>query len=200
MTKTFITITHLEEYNAFRFISPGTELMLRKEPNEYDDETIAVFSVKGSRYGYVANSSGTVARGTHSAGYIYRDFEQEAACMVRFVLENVAIAELLIEEAPFSEYLSQNRDQHFVNASGEERKKVLEYLKENGFSVDNESCTEEEILHSPFPIGVKVSTKKIFAISGAAMAGAAASSDMIFTAEHFMKMFQKLHNRNNENE
>lgn len=95
MEKTYITITHLDEYNASRFAKPGSELILRKEPNEYDDETIAVYSAKGSKYGYVANSSSTVARGTHSAGYVYRDFADETTCVVRFVLDDVAIAELI---------------------------------------------------------------------------------------------------------
>ena len=94
MVKTFITITHLNDYDAPRFLYPGSELTLKKEPNEYDDEAIAVYSAKGSKYGYVANSSNTVARGTHSAGYIYRDFEQETTCIVRFLLDGAAIAEL----------------------------------------------------------------------------------------------------------
>ncbi|MBR2677747.1 MAG: hypothetical protein IKE28_12695 [Solobacterium sp.] len=193
MEKTYITITHLDDYDASRFLYPGSKLTLKKMPNEYDDEAIAVYSEKGSKYGYVANSSSTVARGTHSAGYIYRDFEQEITCIVRFLLEDVAIAELSDpEDSPYSEYLKQHRDQHFVKASGEEREEVLDYLKENGFTVDEERFTEEEILNSPFPIGVEMSTKKVFLISGAAMAGAAASKDMIFTAEKFMEMFQEL--------
>ena len=98
MEETYITITHLDEYNASRFAKPGSELILRKEPNEFDDETIAVYSAKGSKYGYVANSSSTVARGTHSAGYIYRDFDQECACIIRFRLDDTAIAELVTEE------------------------------------------------------------------------------------------------------
>ena len=93
MEKTFITITHLDDYDASRFLYPGSKLTLKKTPNEYDDEAIAVYSEKGSKYGYVANSSRTVARGTHSAGYIYRDFDQEIACVVRFRLDDVAIAE-----------------------------------------------------------------------------------------------------------
>ena len=97
MTKTFITVTHLDDYNAAGFCNPGTTLILKKVPNEYDDEAIAVFSEKGSKYGYVANSSSTVAHGTHSAGYIYRDFDQECACIIRFRLDDTAIAELIKE-------------------------------------------------------------------------------------------------------
>ena len=86
MEQTFITITHLDDYDASRFLYPGSKLTLKKTPNEYDDEAITVYSEKGSKYGYVANSSSTVARGTHSAGYIHRDFEQETACIVRFLI------------------------------------------------------------------------------------------------------------------
>ncbi len=98
MPKTFITVTHLDDYNAAGFCNPGTTLILKKVQNEYDDEAIAVFSEKRSKYGYVANSSSTVARGTHSAGYIYRDFDQECACIIRFRLDDTAIAELIKEE------------------------------------------------------------------------------------------------------
>ena len=97
MEKTYITITHLDEFMASEFIKIGDVLTLKKQPNSYDDETILVLSEKGTKYGYVANSSGTVAHGTHSAGYIYRDFDQEAGCVVRFRLEDVAIAEIVNE-------------------------------------------------------------------------------------------------------
>ncbi len=36
--KTQITITHLEEYNALRFVKQGADSILRKEPNEDGDE------------------------------------------------------------------------------------------------------------------------------------------------------------------
>lgn len=52
MTKTYITVTHLDDYNAAGFCNPGTTLILKKVQNEYDDDAIAVFSEKGSKYGY----------------------------------------------------------------------------------------------------------------------------------------------------
>ncbi len=99
MEKTFITITHLDDFMASDYANPGTRLILKKEPNEYDEESISVYSTKGTKYGYVANSCSTVARGTHSAGYIYRDFDLETACVIRFRLEDVAIAELVAGNA-----------------------------------------------------------------------------------------------------
>lgn len=98
MKQTFLTITHLDDYMASSFVHPGDTLILKKEPNEYDDEAIAVYSLNGAKYGFAANSASSVARGTHSAGYIYRDFDQEAKCIVRFRLEDTAIAELVSEE------------------------------------------------------------------------------------------------------
>ena len=193
MEQTYITITNLDDFGATSFVNIGDVLTLKKQPNSYDDETIVVFSEKGTKYGYVANSSATVAHGTHSAGYIYRDFDHEIKCRVRFRLDDIAIAELLDpDESLFNKYLDQHRDQHFVKASGVERKEVLDYLKENGFAVDEERFSEEEIVNSPYPIGVEISKKRIFLIRGAAMAAAAASSDMIFTAEKFIAMFQEL--------
>lgn len=110
MVKTFITITHLDDYNASGFANPGTVLRLKKEPNEFDDETIVVYSEKGTKYGYVANSSSTVARGTHSAGYIYRDFEKDTKCIVRFRLEDVAIAELVDVAEQNSETIEEHAE------------------------------------------------------------------------------------------
>ena len=98
MTGTFITISHLDDYMASNYANPGAELILKKEPNEYDDEYITVYSAKGAKFGYVANSCSTVARGTHSAGYIYRDFDQGTKCIIRFRLDDIAIAELMQDE------------------------------------------------------------------------------------------------------
>ena len=75
---------------------PGRAFALKKDhDNLYDDEAIAVYTPKGVKAGYVANSVGTVARGTHSAGYIYPSFEEEAQCIVRFVTAECAVAELV---------------------------------------------------------------------------------------------------------
>ncbi len=95
MEKTYITITHLDEFYAAERLMPGTVLTLKKEPNSYDDESISVYSSRGSKCGYVGNCCDTVAVGTHSAGYIYRDFERTAECVVRFRQDCTAIAELI---------------------------------------------------------------------------------------------------------
>ena len=95
--KLFITINHIEDYNGFSAIRPGKKMLLRKEPkNYYDEEAIAVFTEHGVRCGYVANSTHTVASGTHSAGYIHHLFPEESSCEIRSITEEIAIAELIL--------------------------------------------------------------------------------------------------------
>ena len=105
MEQTFITISHLDDFMSEEFMEPGAAFSLVKEPNCYDEESISVYSGRGVKCGYVANSWNRVARGTHSAGYISRDFKKKASCIVRFRTENIAIAELVLidETQPESE-------------------------------------------------------------------------------------------------
>ena len=103
MENTFITITPLDNLELTDYVKPGERMILKKTPDEYDEEAITVYSSNNKKYGSVANSSNTVVRGTHSAGYIYRGFYQEIRCVVRFVLDKVTIAEVLLEEADMEE-------------------------------------------------------------------------------------------------
>ena len=49
MEKTYITITHLDEFMASEFLKIGDVLTLKKQPNSYDDEAIIVLSEKGTK-------------------------------------------------------------------------------------------------------------------------------------------------------
>lgn len=93
----YITLNHMDEFMDYpSFIKVGQELKLEKQKdNAYDDEAI-VASKDDCKCAYVANSVSSVVRGTSSAGRIYDQIEDEARCIVRFVLmeEGVAIAEL----------------------------------------------------------------------------------------------------------
>ena len=91
MEQTYITIGHLDEFHSMELVKPGMNLILRKEQNAFDDECIGVYSENGAKYGYVSNSTNTVARGTHSAGYIYRDFQEKTECTVMFQFDCIAI-------------------------------------------------------------------------------------------------------------
>ena len=93
----YITIDHLDDYSPMGYtrFRTGQQLKLQKEKdNCYDDEAIAVFDDNGSKAGYVANSVSTVARGTFSAGRIYDRLEDDDSCVVRFITEDVLIAEI----------------------------------------------------------------------------------------------------------
>ena len=91
----FITVNHLEEFGGLTRIRTGDKLILKKDPcNCYDDEAIAVYTVNGSKCGYVANSVHSVARGTNSAGRIYDKIKDDAECMVRFMTDEIIICQL----------------------------------------------------------------------------------------------------------
>ena len=92
----YITIVMKEEKDMMRMPRPGEKILLKKDfMNEYDDEAIAAYNLHKVRFGYVANSVYTVARGTHSAGYIYRDLKDEGTARVCFSLEGKIIARIL---------------------------------------------------------------------------------------------------------
>lgn len=92
----FITITGIDQFMGFESIKVGQEFLLKKEiDNPYDDESILVENEKGVHYGRVANSVDSVARGTHSAGYVYESIKENTKCKIRFITENNAIAELV---------------------------------------------------------------------------------------------------------
>lgn len=92
----YITIAGIEHYMGIESMKINQEFFLKKDiENVYDDEAIEVINDKGCRYGYVANSVSTVARGTHSAGYIYENIKNNTKCVVRFILEGSCIAEVI---------------------------------------------------------------------------------------------------------
>ena len=94
--KMFITIDHTEDFGGTTHLRAGDKLTLRKDhDNIYDDEAIAAFGRHETKCGYVANSVGTVARGTLSAGRLYDRIEEEGTCEVRFILEDCIIAEMI---------------------------------------------------------------------------------------------------------
>ncbi len=96
MEKTYITIVGSEHYQGSHVFRPGMKLKLVKDhKNRYDDEAVCAYSDMDVRYGYVANSVHTVARGTHSAGWLQHCFDEECFCIVRFIVDDVVIAELI---------------------------------------------------------------------------------------------------------
>ena len=91
----FITITNIKEYIEMGMIKIGEVLHLKKElENAYDMEAILVEDKNEIPIGYVANSVNSVAKGTHSAGYIYQSFKDSILCTVKFIYHDMIIAQL----------------------------------------------------------------------------------------------------------
>ena len=91
----FITITNIKEYIEIGMIKIGEVLHLKKEPdNAYDMESIMVENKNEIPIGHVANSVSSVAKGTHSAGYIYQSFKDSILCTVKFIYRDMIIAQL----------------------------------------------------------------------------------------------------------
>lgn len=92
----FITIVEANCYLGVDSLYIGQELVLIKEPdNKYDAESIKIKTETGATCGYVANSIDSVARGTHSAGYIYNSIKEKQKCKIEFIVGETAIAELV---------------------------------------------------------------------------------------------------------
>lgn len=92
----YVTITGSEYYMGIESYKIGQLLLLKKdEENRYDDEAIKVETPSGALCGFVANSVDTVARGTHSSGYIYSLINDSKQCEVKFILNNSVIAKIL---------------------------------------------------------------------------------------------------------
>lgn len=72
MKEKFVTITGFNHYHGIAPLRPGKLVLCKKEPdNIYDSEAICCTVPVYGKLGYIANSTGTVAGGTMSAGRIY---------------------------------------------------------------------------------------------------------------------------------
>ncbi len=92
----YVAMVGCQHYFGTQIFKPGLVLKLVKEPeNPYDAEAIRVELDPIGRVGYVANSAHTVPRGCFSAGRIYDTFEGELYGIVRFVIGEMAILELV---------------------------------------------------------------------------------------------------------
>lgn len=66
--------------------------------NEYDGEAIRVMSESGNKLGHVANSVRTVAKGTHSAGWIGHMLKERMGAKILFITGHSVIAEIIEKE------------------------------------------------------------------------------------------------------
>lgn len=98
MSEIFITLNNFDEFDNPFWPKPGEVLRLKKDPtNCYDDEAIVAYREQ-SKIAYVANSVDTVARGTYSSGRLYDHIKDEQKIQVMFVLDEFAIAKVMVEK------------------------------------------------------------------------------------------------------
>ncbi len=90
-----IAIVGIDSFHGKAPFRPGLPLVLVKEPeNPMDAEMIVAVTDVGP-VGVVANSSDTVPLGCASAGRLYDTFPDAGLAVVRFVMDNLVIAEMI---------------------------------------------------------------------------------------------------------
>ena len=98
MEKIYFTIAGTSHHFGQEFFEPKMEVKLVKEPdNEYDKEAIRVELEGLGLVGYVANSPYTVQGKSMSAGRLYDRMGETATGVVKYVLPQGVLCELLEE-------------------------------------------------------------------------------------------------------
>lgn len=96
MKKIYFTVAGTNHYFGQEFFEPKMEVKLIKEPdNEFDKEAIRVEVDGLGIVGYVANSPYTVQGESMSAGRMYDRMEDTAKGIVKFVLPQGILCELI---------------------------------------------------------------------------------------------------------
>ena len=96
MKKIYFTVAGTNHYFGQEFFEPKMEVKLTKEPdNEFDKEAIRVEVDGLGIVGYVANSPYTVQGESMSAGRMYDRMEDTAKGIVKFVLPQGILCELI---------------------------------------------------------------------------------------------------------
>lgn len=96
MKKIYFTVAGTNHYFGQEFFEPKMEVKLIKEPdNEFDKEAIRVEVDGLGIVGYVANSPYTVQGESMSAGRMYDRMEDTAKGIVKFVLLQGILCELI---------------------------------------------------------------------------------------------------------
>lgn len=99
MENIYFTIAGTNHYYGQDFFEPKQEVKLTKEPdNEFDKEAIKVEMDGLGLVGYVANSPYTVQGESMSAGRIYDRIGDTAKGIVKYVLPQGVLCELVAED------------------------------------------------------------------------------------------------------
>lgn len=99
MEKIYFTIAGTKHYYGQEYLEPKMEVKLVKEPdNEFDKEAIKVEMAGLGLVGYVANSPYTVQGESISAGRLYDRIGDTAQGIVKYVLPQGVLCELVLAE------------------------------------------------------------------------------------------------------
>lgn len=98
MEKIYFTIAGTKHHYGKEFFEPKQEVKLKKEPdNEFDKEAIKVEMDGLGLVGYVANSPFTVQGESMSAGRLYDRIGEAAKGIVKYVLPQGVLCELIMD-------------------------------------------------------------------------------------------------------
>ncbi len=98
MEKIYFTIAGTKHHYGQEYFEPKMEVELIKEPdNEFDKEAIKVEMDGLGLVGYVANSPYTVQGESMSAGRLYDRISDTAKGIVKYVLPQGVLCELVME-------------------------------------------------------------------------------------------------------
>ncbi len=122
MEKIYFTIAGTKHHYGQEFFEPKQEVKLTKEPdNEFDKEAIKVEMDGLGLVGYVANSPYTVQGESMSAGRLYDRIGETAKGIVKYVLPQGVLCELVSESTV--EGVEEGMDGYFTmerNMEGKE--------------------------------------------------------------------------------
>ena len=111
----YITVTTFNKYHGSKPLVLNGIVKLVKDPkNSYDAEAIICEMRYFGKIGYVANSTNTVVKGTMSAGRLYDKISDEYFARIKFVINNIAIAEVLTSDEFIAEVENPESDVHFL--------------------------------------------------------------------------------------
>lgn len=119
----YITIQALKNSHGSKPFNLEGIVKLVKEPsNKYDAEAIACEIRHFGKIGYVSNSVNTVTIGTMSAGRLYDKITDEYFAKIKFILGDIAIAEVLSDEEFIKEIENPESDVHYLCDNPEDLK------------------------------------------------------------------------------
>lgn len=100
MEKIYFTIAGTKHHYGREYFEPKMEVKLIKKPdNEFDKEAIKVEMDGLGLVGYVANSPYTVQGESMSAGRLYDRIGDTAVGVVKYMLPQGVLCELVLEKA-----------------------------------------------------------------------------------------------------